>query len=59
MAVQLPRNISITLSGSNDPISLGTVDLVGAVTEPATAGGTATDTGTILFTDADLSATRC
>ncbi len=49
------QEISITLTGSNDPISLGTtVQLTGAATEPATAGGTAVATGTILFTDADL-----
>ncbi len=54
------QNISITLTGSNDPISLGTiVELTGATSEPATAGGTAEATGRSSFLDADLSGNPC
>ena len=47
------RDVVVTVTGTNDDPVVATTDLVGAVTED-TVAGTLTDTGTIAFTDVDL-----
>ena len=48
------RDVTVTITGTNDAPLIGTAKLTGAVTEDAGGGTTLTDTGTIAFTDVDL-----
>ncbi|MFZ4550972.1 MAG: VCBS domain-containing protein [Aquabacterium sp.] len=47
--------LTVRITGANDTPVVSVVDVVGAVTEDAAATGTLTDSGTIDFTDVDLS----
>jgi len=49
------QQVNVTLTGTNDGPVIGSVDLVGAVTEAVTPAGNLTDSGTIAFSDVDLS----
>src|SRR3954465_4298048 len=49
------KTISVTITGTNDAPVITAEDLVGAVTEQVTPVGNLTDSGTIAFTDVDLS----
>ncbi|UUZ63362.1 VCBS domain-containing protein [Polaromonas sp. P1-6] len=48
------RTVSVTLTGTNDAPIVAATDVTGAVTEQVTPVGNLTDTGTIDFTDVDL-----
>src|SRR5207248_472258 len=48
------RTISVTITGTNDAPVVAATDVTGAVTELVTPVGNLTDTGTIAFTDVDL-----
>src|SRR5438477_305610 len=48
------RTISVTISGTNDAPVVASTDVTGAVTDVLTPVGNLTDTGTIAFTDVDL-----
>ena len=48
------RTISVTITGTNDAPVVAATDVTGAVTELVTPGGNLTDSGTIAFTDVDL-----
>ncbi len=48
------RRIAVTITGSNDAPLVTVEDLVGGVTEAGTPAGNLTDSGTISFTDVDL-----
>ncbi len=50
----VPRTVSVTITGTNDAPVVAVVDVTGAVTEAVTPAGNLTDTGTIAFTDVDL-----
>src|SRR5205085_660565 len=52
----ITKQIDVTITGTNDAPVITAQDLVGAVTELTTAPGSATltDSGTISFTDVDL-----
>ena len=51
----VPRTVSVTITGTNDAPVVAATDVSGAVTELATPVGNLTDSGTIGFTDVDLS----
>jgi VCBS repeat-containing protein len=46
--------LTVTVNGANNSPVVATTDVTGAVTELVTAAGSLTDTGTIAFTDVDL-----
>ncbi|MCI4430956.1 MAG: VCBS domain-containing protein, partial [Burkholderiales bacterium] len=48
------RQIDVTITGTNDAPIVSATDVSGAVTEQVTPTGNLTDTGTISFTDVDL-----
>ncbi len=50
----VPRTVSVTLTGTNDTPVVEVTEVTGAVTELVTPEGSLTDTGTIAFTDVDL-----
>jgi VCBS repeat-containing protein len=50
----VPRTVSVTITGTNDAPVVATVDVTGAVTEATTPVGNLTDSGTIAFSDVDL-----
>ncbi|WP_210243716.1 calcium-binding protein [Mesorhizobium sp. B2-5-7] len=50
----VPRTVSVTITGTNDAPVVAVADVTGAVTELVTPVGNLTDTGTIAFTDVDL-----
>ncbi|WP_201772384.1 VCBS domain-containing protein, partial [Hoeflea sp. BAL378] len=52
------RTISVTITGTNDVPVVAAGDVTGAVTEQVTPAGNLTDSGTIAFTDVDLSDTH-
>ncbi len=49
------RTVSVTITGTNDVPVVEATDVTGAVTELVTPEGNLTDSGTIAFTDVDLS----
>jgi VCBS repeat-containing protein len=49
------QNVVITITGTNDAPVVAAVDVTGAVLEAITPVGNLTDTGTIAFTDVDVS----
>ena len=49
------QNVTITITGTNDGPIVAATDVSGAVTELGTPAGNLTDSGTIAFTDVDLS----
>ena len=49
------RQIDVTITGTNDAPVVAVSDVTGAVTEGATPAGSLADSGTIAFTDVDLS----
>src|SRR5207247_2310521 len=54
----ITRQIDVTITGTNDDPVVATTDLTGAVTELVTPVGNLTDTGSIAFTDVDLTDTH-
>ena len=48
------RTVSVTITGTNDAPVVAATDVTGAVTELVTPTGDLTDTGTIAFSDVDL-----
>jgi VCBS repeat-containing protein len=46
--------LTVTVTGTNDAPLVAVIDVAGAVAELVTASGNLTDTGTITFTDVDL-----
>ncbi|WP_208852224.1 VCBS domain-containing protein [Roseomonas genomospecies 6] len=48
------RDVTVTITGTNDAPVIGPAKLTGAVTEDAGGGATLTDSGTVAFTDVDL-----
>ena len=50
----ITKQIDVTITGTNDVPVITAEDLVGAVTEQFTPSGNLTDTGSISFTDVDL-----
>src|SRR4029453_11061091 len=50
----ITKQIDVTITGTNDGPVITAQDLVGAVTEQITPAGNLTDSGTITFTDVDL-----
>jgi large repetitive protein len=48
------QSYTVNVSGANDAPVVAVVDVTGAVTEAVTPAGNLTDTGTIAFTDVDL-----
>ncbi|MEI8720297.1 VCBS domain-containing protein [Mesorhizobium sp. ISC11] len=50
----MDRTVSVTITGTNDAPVVAATDVTGAVTEQVTPLGNLTDTGTIAFTDVDL-----
>ena len=48
------RTIDVTVTGTNDAPVVATADVTGSVTEQGTPVGDLTDSGTIAFTDVDL-----
>src|SRR5205085_142758 len=50
----VPRTVSVTITGTNDAPIVAATDVTGAVTELVTPVGNLTDSGTIGFTDVDL-----
>ena len=50
----VPRTVSIDITGTNDVPIVAAVDVSGGVTELVTPVGNLTDSGTIAFTDVDL-----
>ncbi len=52
------RTISVTVTGTNDVPLVAAEDVIGGVTELVTPVGDLTDTGTITFTDVDLTDTH-
>ena len=51
----MPRTVTVTITGTNDAPVVAATDVSGAVTELVTPARQLTDTGTIGFTDVDLS----
>src|SRR5438445_309502 len=51
---RVPRTVSVTITGTNDAPIVAATDVTGAVTELVTPAGNLTDSGTIAFTDVDL-----
>ena len=52
------RQVDVTLTGTNDGPVIGVADLVGAVTEAVTPAGNLIDSGTIAFSDVDVTDTH-
>jgi VCBS repeat-containing protein len=52
------QEVTVTINGTNDVPIFGATDVTGGVTELLTATGDLTDTGTISFTDADITDTH-
>ncbi|MFZ4859517.1 MAG: beta strand repeat-containing protein, partial [Desulfuromonadaceae bacterium] len=52
------RTVTVTITGTNDAPVVAVTDVTGAISELDTPAGTLTDSGTISFTDADLSDTH-
>ena len=52
------RDVVVTITGTNDQAVIGVADLLGAVTEGNGAPAALTDTGTIAFSDVDLTDTH-
>ena len=52
------RTIVVTITGTNDAPVVAAADVTGAVTEQVTPVGNLTDSGTIAFTDVDLTDTH-
>ena len=50
----ITKPIDVTITGTNDAPVIAAADLVGAVTEQVTPAGNLTDSGTITFSDVDL-----
>src|SRR5207344_1145951 len=50
----ITRQIDVTITGTDDAPLITAQDLIGAVTEQVTPAGNLTDSGTITFTDVDL-----
>ena len=50
----ITEQIAVTITGTNDAPVITAQDLIGAVTELITPSGNLTDSGTIAFTDVDL-----
>ncbi|MFL6817621.1 MAG: VCBS domain-containing protein, partial [Bradyrhizobium sp.] len=50
----ITRHIDVTITGTNDAPVVAATDVTGAVTEQGTPGGYLSDTGTIAFSDVDL-----
>ena len=50
----ITKQIDVTITGTNDAPVITAQDLIGAVTEQITPAGNLTDSGTITFTDVDL-----
>src|SRR5207245_1601262 len=50
----ITKQIDVTITGTNDAPVITAQDLTGAVTEPLTPAGNLSDSGTISFTDVDL-----
>ncbi|WP_341486571.1 VCBS domain-containing protein [Pararhizobium sp. A13] len=50
----MDRTVSVTITGTNDAPVVAATDVTGAVTEQVTPVGNLTDTGTLAFTDVDL-----
>ena len=50
----ITKQIDVTITGTNDAPVITATDLIGAVTEQVTPAGNLTDSGTITFTDVDL-----
>src|SRR5947208_2534697 len=50
----ITRQIDVTITGTNDAPVISVEDLVGAVTEQVTPAGNLTSSGTISFSDVDL-----
>ena len=50
----ITKQIDVTITGTNDAPVITAQDLIGAVTEQVTPAGNLTDSGTIAFTDVDL-----
>src|SRR4029077_15936470 len=50
----ITRQVDVTITGTNDVPLITAQDLIGAVTEQITPSGNLTDSGTITFTDVDL-----
>jgi hypothetical protein len=50
----ITKQIDVTITGTNDAPIVAAVDVTGAVTEMITPAGNLTDSGTIAFTDVDL-----
>ncbi len=48
------KQIDVTITGTNDAIVVNTQKLTGAITEQVTPSGNLSDTGTITFSDVDL-----
>jgi VCBS repeat-containing protein len=51
----ITRTIDVTITGTNDAPVVSATDVTGAVTEQGTPAGDLTDSGSITFTDVDLS----
>lgn len=49
------RQVDVTLNGTNDGVVIGAADLAGAVVEAGAPAGNLTDSGSIAFSDVDLS----
>ena len=58
MAARSSRTINVTITGTNDAPVVAVTDVTGAVTELVTPAGNLTDSGTIAFTDVDLTDTH-
>ena len=54
-AVSAASTVTVTVTGTNDAPVVAAIDVSGAVTEMVTPAGNLTDTGTIGFSDVDLS----
>ena len=50
----IATQIDVTITGTNDAPVVAATDVTGAVTEQVTPAGNLTDSGTIAFTDVDL-----
>jgi VCBS repeat-containing protein len=50
----ITRQIDVTITGTNDAPIVSATDVTGAVTEQVTPAGNLTDSGSITFTDVDL-----
>src|SRR6202008_2535590 len=51
----ITKQVDVTITGTNDAPVITAQDLIGAVTEQVTPAGNLSDSGTIAFSDVDLS----